>query len=69
MRIRWFGQSTFLISGERMVFIDPFGAMDGLAERGCGSTTHRLKEWRPICCCDDTASTTTRSPGHRRPRR
>jgi L-ascorbate metabolism protein UlaG (beta-lactamase superfamily) len=34
MRIRWFGQSTFLISGERTVFIDPFGDMDGLVERG-----------------------------------
>jgi L-ascorbate metabolism protein UlaG (beta-lactamase superfamily) len=34
MHIRWFGQSTFLISGERTVFIDPFGDMDGLAERG-----------------------------------
>ena len=34
MRIRWFGQSTFQISGERTVFIDPFGALEGLAERG-----------------------------------
>jgi L-ascorbate metabolism protein UlaG (beta-lactamase superfamily) len=34
VRIRWYGQSTFLISGGRSVFIDPFGAMDGLAERG-----------------------------------
>jgi L-ascorbate metabolism protein UlaG (beta-lactamase superfamily) len=34
MRIRWYGQSTFLISGERTVFIDPFGTLDGLAERG-----------------------------------
>jgi L-ascorbate metabolism protein UlaG (beta-lactamase superfamily) len=34
MRIRWYGQSAFLISGERAVFIDPFGAMEGLAERG-----------------------------------
>jgi len=31
MRIRWYGQSTFLISGERAVFIDPFGDMSGLA--------------------------------------
>ena len=34
MRIRWYGQSTFLISGERLVFIDPFGDMDVLAGRG-----------------------------------
>jgi len=34
VRIRWFGQSTFLISAERTVFIDPFGVMEGLAERG-----------------------------------
>jgi len=33
VRIRWYGQSTFLISGERSVFIDPFGTMEGLAER------------------------------------
>jgi L-ascorbate metabolism protein UlaG (beta-lactamase superfamily) len=34
MRIQWYGQSAFLINGERTVFIDPFGAMEGLAERG-----------------------------------
>lgn len=34
MRIRWYGQSAFLFRGERTVFIDPFGAMEGLAERG-----------------------------------
>jgi L-ascorbate metabolism protein UlaG (beta-lactamase superfamily) len=34
MRIRWYGQSAFLIKGERSVFVDPFGAMEGLAERG-----------------------------------
>jgi L-ascorbate metabolism protein UlaG (beta-lactamase superfamily) len=34
MYIRWFGQSAFLISGERTVFVDPFGVMDGLADRG-----------------------------------
>ena len=34
MRIRWFGQSTFLISGEQTVFIDPFGDMGRLTERG-----------------------------------
>ncbi len=34
MRIRWYGQSAFLLRGERTVFIDPFGAMEGLAGRG-----------------------------------
>ena len=34
MRIQWFGQSAFLIEGEQTVFIDPFGAMEGLTERG-----------------------------------
>jgi L-ascorbate metabolism protein UlaG (beta-lactamase superfamily) len=34
MRIQWYGQSAFLIDAERTVFIDPFGAMEGLAERG-----------------------------------
>jgi L-ascorbate metabolism protein UlaG (beta-lactamase superfamily) len=34
MRIRWYGQSAFLITAEQAVFIDPFGAMEGLAERG-----------------------------------
>jgi L-ascorbate metabolism protein UlaG (beta-lactamase superfamily) len=34
MRIRWYGQSAFLISAERSVFVDPFGPMEGLAERG-----------------------------------
>jgi L-ascorbate metabolism protein UlaG (beta-lactamase superfamily) len=34
MRIRWYGQSAFLLRGERKVFIDPFGTMEGLAARG-----------------------------------
>ena len=34
MRVRWYGQSAFLISGSKRVFIDPFGPMDGLAARG-----------------------------------
>jgi L-ascorbate metabolism protein UlaG (beta-lactamase superfamily) len=35
MRIRWYGQSAFLIDGgEHAVFIDPFGAMEGLSARG-----------------------------------
>jgi L-ascorbate metabolism protein UlaG (beta-lactamase superfamily) len=34
-RIRWFGQSAFLLSGEQTVFIDPFGmSADLLAARG-----------------------------------
>jgi L-ascorbate metabolism protein UlaG (beta-lactamase superfamily) len=34
MRIRWHGQSAFLIDGGRTVFIDPFGDMGVFAERG-----------------------------------
>jgi L-ascorbate metabolism protein UlaG (beta-lactamase superfamily) len=35
MLIRWYGQSAFLIRGERSVFIDPFGSgVARLAERG-----------------------------------
>jgi L-ascorbate metabolism protein UlaG (beta-lactamase superfamily) len=34
MRIRWYGQSAFLISAERTVLVDPFGKMEGLAQRG-----------------------------------
>jgi L-ascorbate metabolism protein UlaG (beta-lactamase superfamily) len=34
MRIRWHGQSAFLIEGDRTVFIDPFSDMAGLAARG-----------------------------------
>jgi L-ascorbate metabolism protein UlaG (beta-lactamase superfamily) len=34
-RIRWYGQSTFLLRGEKSVFIDPFGDMSSLlAARG-----------------------------------
>jgi hypothetical protein len=32
--IRRYGQSPFLLSGSRRVFIDPFGPMEGLAARG-----------------------------------
>jgi L-ascorbate metabolism protein UlaG (beta-lactamase superfamily) len=31
VRIRWYGQSAFLLSSERTVFIDPFGDMSALA--------------------------------------
>jgi len=34
VRIRWFGQSSFLLSGERSVFIDPFGDPSVAASRG-----------------------------------
>ena len=34
MRVRWFGQSAFLLDGEHAVFIDPFGDMSGAASRG-----------------------------------
>ena len=34
MNIRWYGQSAFLLSAERTVFVDPFGPMEGLAARG-----------------------------------
>jgi L-ascorbate metabolism protein UlaG (beta-lactamase superfamily) len=35
MRIRWYGQSAFLLTGEEgRVFIDPFGDMSRLADRG-----------------------------------
>jgi L-ascorbate metabolism protein UlaG (beta-lactamase superfamily) len=34
MRIRWYGQSSFLLTGEQSVFIDPFGDMSGAAARG-----------------------------------
>jgi L-ascorbate metabolism protein UlaG (beta-lactamase superfamily) len=34
-RVRWFGQSAFLLSAGPTVFIDPFGSMEGLtASRG-----------------------------------
>ena len=34
MRIRWYGQSSFLLTGEQRVFIDPFGAMNRLSAQG-----------------------------------
>jgi L-ascorbate metabolism protein UlaG (beta-lactamase superfamily) len=34
LHIRSYGQSAFLITGGQTVFIDPFGEMGGLAERG-----------------------------------
>jgi L-ascorbate metabolism protein UlaG (beta-lactamase superfamily) len=34
VRIRWYGQSAFLLDGPPRVLIDPFGPMPGLAERG-----------------------------------
>ncbi len=35
MRVRWYGQSTFLLSGSQTVFIDPFGDMsEAVVTRG-----------------------------------
>ena len=34
MRIRWYGQSSFLLTGEQRVFIDPFGLMNRLSAQG-----------------------------------
>jgi len=34
VNIRWYGQSAFLLRGAQSVFIDPFGAMEGLTARG-----------------------------------
>ena len=34
MRLRWYGQSAFLLTGGMRVLIDPFGQLDGLADRG-----------------------------------
>jgi L-ascorbate metabolism protein UlaG (beta-lactamase superfamily) len=34
MRMQWYGQSAFLLEGDQTVAIDPFGSMQGLAERG-----------------------------------
>jgi hypothetical protein len=34
MQIRWYGQSAFLITAETTVFVDPFGVMKRLSERG-----------------------------------
>ncbi len=34
MRIRWYGQSAFLVEGEKRVFLDPFGDPAPLAARG-----------------------------------
>jgi len=31
VRIRWYGQSAFSLTGEKSIFIDPFGDMSGLA--------------------------------------
>jgi L-ascorbate metabolism protein UlaG (beta-lactamase superfamily) len=34
MRVRWYGQSAFLLTGDQTVFIDPFGDMSAAAARG-----------------------------------
>jgi L-ascorbate metabolism protein UlaG (beta-lactamase superfamily) len=34
MRIRWYGQSSFLLAGEKRVFIDPFGDPAAMSARG-----------------------------------
>jgi L-ascorbate metabolism protein UlaG (beta-lactamase superfamily) len=34
VRVRWYGQSSFLLEADSSVFIDPFGDMSGVAARG-----------------------------------
>jgi L-ascorbate metabolism protein UlaG (beta-lactamase superfamily) len=36
VRLRWFGQSAFLLAGQQRVFIDPFGSPERIRERGLG---------------------------------
>ena len=50
MRLRWFGQSAFLLSGERRVAVDPFGDMSGVPRAGARWTIRRSTTWRPTCC-------------------
>ena len=50
MRIRWYGQSAFLIEGGRTVFVDPFGDVQDSPSAGCGSTTRRSRVWKRTCC-------------------
>ena len=38
MKVRWFGQSAFALSGSAEVFIDPFGDMSAMAGRGMTCT-------------------------------
>jgi L-ascorbate metabolism protein UlaG (beta-lactamase superfamily) len=38
MKLRWYGQSAFLLTGERSVFVDPFGDVGRLTSQGL--------EWR-----------------------
>ncbi len=34
MHVRWYGQSAFSLTGEKAVFVDPFGDMSAAASRG-----------------------------------
>ena len=64
MRIRWYGQSAFLLSGEQTVMIDPFGPMGELAAaRGLVFDYPPIEGARPPTCCSSRTSTptTTRS--------
>jgi L-ascorbate metabolism protein UlaG (beta-lactamase superfamily) len=48
MRIRWYGQSAFLLEAEQSVFIDPFGAgIAGLAEHGLRFDYPPIDDVRP----------------------
>jgi L-ascorbate metabolism protein UlaG (beta-lactamase superfamily) len=43
MRVRWYGQAAFLLTGkDQWVFIDPFGDVSGLTARGS-------RRSRPTC--------------------
>ena len=59
MRVRWYGQSTFLLSGGRTVFIDPFGDMgEALVARGLDFRYPRSRA-RPQRCCSSPMSIAT----------
>ncbi len=44
MRIRWYGQSAFLLADEKRVFIDPFGDPAPLAARGIEFRYPRIED-------------------------
>jgi hypothetical protein len=69
MHVEWFGQSAFALTGsEAAIFIDPFGDLSPLAQRGMQFDYPPIQSGVEWTCCSSPTSTSTTTASRRPPR-
>ena len=56
MDVRWYGQSAFLLTGEKSVFVDPFGDPASVASHGLEFRFPRSKVFERTSCSSPTST-------------